>query len=270
MCALIPPFKADDMQELYKKVLKGSYPQIPTHFSMDLRNLLKAILVPVPADRPTTDQILAMKIVEKRIRKYFNEKDGFALMFQDRHPENILIKTFLIQRNIFNVGMPLDHFDEKIKYYDLGGWGKMKATYKGSYEVTTTEVQEERFSIKKQVYITETVENQYQNVVKVNHIHRSKNGRVTNADISQGVQDNQDDINESERKKALLKHYKVKDHDDLGELHGKLGQINKDQNFGFQKVGHFVQPPEEKPKDKNLDDEENIVYPNIFANKKSV
>ena len=96
MCALIPPFKADDMQELYKKVLKGSYPQIPTHFSMDLRNLLKAILVPVPADRPTTDQILAMKIVEKRIRKYFNEKDGFALMFQDRHPENILIKTFLI------------------------------------------------------------------------------------------------------------------------------------------------------------------------------
>ncbi len=55
MCALIPPFKADDMQELYKKVLKGSYPQIPTHFSMDLRNLLKAILVPAPVDRPTCD-----------------------------------------------------------------------------------------------------------------------------------------------------------------------------------------------------------------------
>jgi len=33
MCALSPPFQADDMQGLYKKVIKGIYPKIPTHFS---------------------------------------------------------------------------------------------------------------------------------------------------------------------------------------------------------------------------------------------
>lgn len=30
---LKPPFRADDMAGLYKKVIKGVYPKIPTHFS---------------------------------------------------------------------------------------------------------------------------------------------------------------------------------------------------------------------------------------------
>ena len=33
LCALVPPFRADDMQGLYKKVIKGKYPRIPDHFS---------------------------------------------------------------------------------------------------------------------------------------------------------------------------------------------------------------------------------------------
>ena len=44
MCALQPPFKAEDMNGLYKKVLRGQYPAIPTHFSHDMRNLIKSIL----------------------------------------------------------------------------------------------------------------------------------------------------------------------------------------------------------------------------------
>ena len=44
MCCLVPPFKADDMTGLFKKVLKGQYPAIPTHFSMDLRTLIKCTL----------------------------------------------------------------------------------------------------------------------------------------------------------------------------------------------------------------------------------
>jgi NIMA (never in mitosis gene a)-related kinase 1/4/5 len=44
MCALQPPFRADDMGGLFKKVLRASYPQIPTHFSMDMRQLIKSML----------------------------------------------------------------------------------------------------------------------------------------------------------------------------------------------------------------------------------
>lgn len=41
---LRPPFRADDMAGLYKKVLKGVYPKIPTHFSVDLANSVKELV----------------------------------------------------------------------------------------------------------------------------------------------------------------------------------------------------------------------------------
>lgn len=44
MCALVPPFRADDMNGLFKRVLKGQYPPIPSHYSMDMRQLIKAFL----------------------------------------------------------------------------------------------------------------------------------------------------------------------------------------------------------------------------------
>lgn len=42
---LKPPFRADDMAGLYKKVIKGIYPKIPSHFSSDLNNAVKATMV---------------------------------------------------------------------------------------------------------------------------------------------------------------------------------------------------------------------------------
>lgn len=44
LTALNPPFTAKDMQGLYKAVLKGSYPKIPSHFSADLSELIKFLL----------------------------------------------------------------------------------------------------------------------------------------------------------------------------------------------------------------------------------
>ena len=41
---LKPPFRADDMQGLYKKVLRGVYPKIPTIYSADLNNLVKSLV----------------------------------------------------------------------------------------------------------------------------------------------------------------------------------------------------------------------------------
>lgn len=33
MCALKPPFRADDMEGLFNKVTSGIYPKIPSHYS---------------------------------------------------------------------------------------------------------------------------------------------------------------------------------------------------------------------------------------------
>ena len=41
---LKPPFRADDMAGLYKKVLKGIYSKIPDHFSSDLANVVKQLV----------------------------------------------------------------------------------------------------------------------------------------------------------------------------------------------------------------------------------
>jgi len=38
---LKPPFRAEDMAGLYRKVLKGVYTKIPDHFSPDLANVVK-------------------------------------------------------------------------------------------------------------------------------------------------------------------------------------------------------------------------------------
>jgi len=42
--ALKPPFTADDMQGLYKKVLKGHFPRIPKSYSTDLWTMCKTII----------------------------------------------------------------------------------------------------------------------------------------------------------------------------------------------------------------------------------
>ena len=41
---LKPPFQANDMQGLFKKVLKGTFPKIPRHYSSDLSLILKLML----------------------------------------------------------------------------------------------------------------------------------------------------------------------------------------------------------------------------------
>ena len=44
MTTLKPPFRAQDMNGLYKRVLKGAYPKIPNSFSADLNTMIKTLL----------------------------------------------------------------------------------------------------------------------------------------------------------------------------------------------------------------------------------
>jgi NIMA (never in mitosis gene a)-related kinase len=74
MCALVPPFRADDMQGLYKKVIKGKYPRIPDHFSQEMATVIKFMLQIQPNYRPTCDQILALPIVEALSKKFFPDE----------------------------------------------------------------------------------------------------------------------------------------------------------------------------------------------------
>ena len=69
VAALQPPFRASDMDGLFKKVLKGIYPKIPTHYSDELNKMLKRLIAVNPNQRPTCDGILQLEIVKRYIAK---------------------------------------------------------------------------------------------------------------------------------------------------------------------------------------------------------
>jgi len=55
MAALEPPFKATDLQSLYKKVKTGVFPPIPNHYSSDLSEMVNCMLKLRPKERISTD-----------------------------------------------------------------------------------------------------------------------------------------------------------------------------------------------------------------------
>ena len=46
------------MEGLYKKVIRGIYPRIPSEYSQDLSNLVRSLLQTNPAQRPDCGNIL--------------------------------------------------------------------------------------------------------------------------------------------------------------------------------------------------------------------
>jgi NIMA (never in mitosis gene a)-related kinase len=52
------PFKANDMEGLYKKIIRGTYHHIPTTFSTELSLLIKCLLKTNPDQRPSCCKIM--------------------------------------------------------------------------------------------------------------------------------------------------------------------------------------------------------------------
>lgn len=111
---LRPPFRADDMAGLYKKVLRGIYPKIPSHFSTDLANCIKSLLQVQAQLRPTCEQILEMPFVRKMGEKIF--LDSF---YDDMEPEpNMeLLSTIRVPKNLLYLTdrLPKPHYDSETR-----------------------------------------------------------------------------------------------------------------------------------------------------------
>jgi NIMA (never in mitosis gene a)-related kinase len=67
MAALKPPFRAEDMDGLFKKVVKGAFPRLPGEYSPELTSLVKALLQTSPASRPSCNRILETAAVQGRL-----------------------------------------------------------------------------------------------------------------------------------------------------------------------------------------------------------
>lgn len=58
MTTLKPPFRAEDMDGLYKKVIKGVYSKIGDNYSKQLGGVIKNMLQVNPSNRPDATQLL--------------------------------------------------------------------------------------------------------------------------------------------------------------------------------------------------------------------
>lgn len=98
MTALKPPFRADDMAGLFKKVVKGTFPRIPQHFSQDLENLVKSLLQAAPQLRPSTDQILESPSVVRIGESLFGQ-DFYEESIEDA-PQPEMLATIRVPKNL--------------------------------------------------------------------------------------------------------------------------------------------------------------------------
>ena len=67
------PFEANSLPMLSLKISKGKYPNPPSVYSNELKDILKRCLTLDPEQRPNIDQLLNTEIVKKRIENYLNE-----------------------------------------------------------------------------------------------------------------------------------------------------------------------------------------------------
>jgi len=58
MCALQPPFRANDMNQLFKRVVEGRVPPLPVQYSKDLMYMVKLCLQVDPKLRPECSDML--------------------------------------------------------------------------------------------------------------------------------------------------------------------------------------------------------------------
>ncbi len=88
MVTLKHAFDASSMKGLVLKILRGSYPAIPAHYSQDLKDLLADMLIKDPSKRPSMRKILEKEFLAKRISKLLTStiaKNEFSSTFINKH-----------------------------------------------------------------------------------------------------------------------------------------------------------------------------------------
>ena len=98
MICLTPPFKAESMDGLYHKIIKGKYNKIPEKYSKELNEILKLLFNENPKERPSCDELLKNSIIKNKI-EFFEENNKFKDDINNNE-ESELLKTIKISKNL--------------------------------------------------------------------------------------------------------------------------------------------------------------------------
>jgi serine/threonine protein kinase len=89
--SLNPPFRAQDMNELYNRVTRGAYAPMPSHFSEELHDLVRSFLQVDPKQRPSCAEVLRNPALTRRIQSRASNRGGGS---------SLLLGTIELPRNI--------------------------------------------------------------------------------------------------------------------------------------------------------------------------
>ena len=98
MICLTPPFKAESMDGLYHKIIKGKYNKIPEKYSKELNEILKLLFNVNPKERPSCDELLKNSIIKNKI-EFFEENKKFG-DDSNNNEDKELLKTIKISKNL--------------------------------------------------------------------------------------------------------------------------------------------------------------------------
>jgi len=165
MITLRPPFRAQNMEGLYNKVIKGQFNRIPDRFSNELFEIVKLLIQINTDSRPSCDEILKNPIVQKRI-EYFKSFTG-----EQENEDKALLQTIRIPKNLLFLSdkLPKPNYSKHMRSSSNGVSDKLNMKNYRS------------FSKKSDYEIKEIKEiNQYQQINKPNNVNINVNQNNNN------------------------------------------------------------------------------------------
>ena len=93
MATLKPPFRAENMEGLYKKVIKGVYDKLPPIYSKELNEVLKMMLQVKPGQRADCETLLSLPFVNDKL------DERYRLISEEVEYQSILLNTIRVPEN---------------------------------------------------------------------------------------------------------------------------------------------------------------------------
>ena len=191
MITLRPPFQAKSMEELYKKVMRGNYPRIPSKYSEDLSDAIKLMIQVEAGARPSCEELLKMPMITKRIEFFNNNKD---IDITEEQNESLnkkfeLLKTIMVPNKLENLAknLPKPNYDTEGNIRSFQNSNRNVHKQYGSLTLSNTDLLP---NIKKdKIIIKKNIENNSKSIITesnkpkiqiINRNNRSLNAKENN------------------------------------------------------------------------------------------
>jgi NIMA (never in mitosis gene a)-related kinase len=179
------------MEELYKKVMRGNYPRIPSKYSEDLSDAIKLMIQVEAGARPSCEELLKMPMITKRIEFFNNNKD---IDITEEQNESLnkkfeLLKTIIVPNKLENLAknLPKPNYDTEGNIRSFQNSNRNVHKQYGSLTLSNTDLLP---NIKKdKIIIKKNIENNSKSIITesnkpkiqiINRNNRSLNAKENN------------------------------------------------------------------------------------------